>query len=506
MVIKHVYGNVLNIEIPLTVKIVTLEDGETSEREEPFYPDMAQPVKVKLNNKYSTGLTYDAEVTGNVLHISDKGNIRTGKYNVTVTCMGQDGNPYRYMCKDAIEVVNATADAGIEAGVEFDVETYTLEGAVFIDYTSGEQVQSDWAESNPDSKAYIKNKPDLSDFATQGDLAEVEGKIPVLPENIVTDEEYVHTDNNYSDEDKAKVGNALTQETDPTVPNWAKQPSKPTYTAREVGALPSDTPLFSGSYNDLTDKPTIPDAQIQSDWNQTNTGAKDFIKNKPAIPTVPTNVSAFVNDAGYVNDISMKVDKEQGKGLSSNDYTMEEKTKLAGLENYDDTAVRGLIAGKQDIINDLATIRSGAGLGATAYQKPSTGIPSSDMNAAVQTSLGKADTALQSQVNSDWDAVSGPAAILNKPSIPTKMSDVASISVVAISTDTQSSCSIIGSDNSGKCQTIIYMNNSGSDLVVTVPTTYATPDGAQITVTVKSGGYCEVNYLNMNGTIYARAL
>ena len=30
----------------------------------------------------------------------------------------------------------------------------------------------------------------------------------------------------------------VTEETDPTVPDWAKQPSKPTYTAREVGARP----------------------------------------------------------------------------------------------------------------------------------------------------------------------------------------------------------------------------------------------------------------------------
>lgn len=30
-------------------------------------------------------------------------------------------------------------------------------------------------------------------------------------------------------------------ETDPTVPSWAKTPSKPTYTASEVGALPDDT-------------------------------------------------------------------------------------------------------------------------------------------------------------------------------------------------------------------------------------------------------------------------
>ena len=51
---------------------------------------------------------------------------------------------------------------------------------------------------------------------------------------------------------------AVTQESDPTVPAWAKQPNKPTYTAEEVGALPKDTPLFSGSYNDLSNKPTIP--------------------------------------------------------------------------------------------------------------------------------------------------------------------------------------------------------------------------------------------------------
>lgn len=53
---------------------------------------------------------------------------------------------------------------------------------------------------------------------------------------------------------------ALQSEVDPTVPAWAKTPDKPTYTAAEVGALPDDT----------------------------------------VIPTVPTNVSAFTNDAGYI--------------------------------------------------------------------------------------------------------------------------------------------------------------------------------------------------------------
>lgn len=40
----------------------------------------------------------------------------------------------------------------------------------------------------------------------------------------------------------------------------------------------------SGSYNDLSNLPSIPAAQIQSDWNQTTTTAKDYIKNKPNVP------------------------------------------------------------------------------------------------------------------------------------------------------------------------------------------------------------------------------
>ena len=59
-------------------------------------------------------------------------------------------------------------------------------------------------------------------------------------------------------------------------------------------------------------------------------------------------------------------------------------------------AKKSELSGKQDTISDLATIRSGASAGATAYQKPSGGIPKTDLASAVQTSLGKADTALQS--------------------------------------------------------------------------------------------------------------
>lgn len=79
-------------------------------------------------------------------------------------------------------------------------------------------------------------------------------------------------------------------------------------------------------------------------------------------------------------------------------------------------------------------------------------------------------------------------------------------SVSAITTSTSSVCSITGASNNGKSETIIYTNSSGSDLTVTVPTTYKTPDGNALELTCPNGGYCEVNYLNISGTIYARGI
>ena len=68
--------------------------------------------------------------------------------------------------------------------------------------------------------------------------------------------------NDFTDEYKTKLDqfnpdSGIMEETDPTVPAWAKEATKPTYTADEVGALSKNTPLFSGDYNDLENAPDI---------------------------------------------------------------------------------------------------------------------------------------------------------------------------------------------------------------------------------------------------------
>lgn len=58
--------------------------------------------------------------------------------------------------------------------------------------------------------------------------------------------------------------------------------------AGATAVQPSDlaTVATSGSYNDLLNKPTIPAAQVQSDWNEADNTKVDYIKNKPTIPDV----------------------------------------------------------------------------------------------------------------------------------------------------------------------------------------------------------------------------
>jgi hypothetical protein len=68
---------------------------------------------------------------------------------------------------------------------------------------------------------------------------------------------------------------------------------------------------------------------------------------------------------------------------------------IKAIEDHIVTPLQSAIGGKQDTIQDLAAIRLGAAAGATAYQKPASGIPASDLAQAVQDDLTLAASALQ---------------------------------------------------------------------------------------------------------------
>lgn len=65
------------------------------------------------------------------------------------------------------------------------------------------------------------------------------------------------------------------------------------------------------------------------------------------------DLSSYYTKTETNNLLNDKVDKTVGKGLSTNDYTDEEKIKLADLENYDDTVLANRVTANENAITTL---------------------------------------------------------------------------------------------------------------------------------------------------------
>ena len=202
-----------------------------------------------------------------------------------------------------------------------------------------------------------------SDWNASSGVAEILNK----PANLVQDANYVHTDENFTSAEKTKlagiaVGAEVNVQADwnesssssdayiqnkpdlsiyaqsanlatvATSGNYADLSGKPTIPAAQVnsdwnassgvsailnkpalatvattGAYSdlSGTPSLAtvattGAYSDLSGTPTIPAAQVQSDWSQSDNTQVDFIKNKPALATVATT-GAYSDLSGTPN-------------------------------------------------------------------------------------------------------------------------------------------------------------------------------------------------------------
>jgi len=187
------------------------------------------------------------------------------------------------------------------------------------------------------------------------------------------------------------------------------------------------TVATTGDYSDLLNKPTIPPAQVQSDWNQTNTSAVDYIKNKP---NIPSGVTLYPSTG------------------QNTDGAMTQKATTDALADKADTSSLATVATSGDY-DDL-------------LNKPT--IPSA-------------------QVNSDWNAVSGVAEILNKPSLAT----VATSGAYSDLTGTPSIPSSF-SDLTGTISTAQIANNAVTDVKIDLTSFTMTSNVATLNTTYITSG------------------
>lgn len=95
-----------------------------------------------------------------------------------------------------------------------------------------------------------------------------------------------------------------------------------------IGAGTSD---FSGDYDDLTNKPTIPAAPVQSDWNENDNTSLAYIQNKPTIPSAPVQ-----SDWNEVDNTSLAYIQNKPSIPASpvqSDWNEADNTSLAYIQN-----------------------------------------------------------------------------------------------------------------------------------------------------------------------------
>ena len=128
--------------------------------------------------------------------------------------------------------------------------------------------------------------PSLDGYATE---QWVEGKHYLVANDVST---FVDASTVYT---KLQVDNKLALKADKS-----EIPTKTSELTNDSGFVSGNdlaNVATSGSYNDLIDKPTIPAAPVQSDWNENDTTNLAYINNKP---TIPSKTSDLTNDSNFI--------------------------------------------------------------------------------------------------------------------------------------------------------------------------------------------------------------
>ena len=184
------------------------------------------------------------------------------------------------------------------------------------------------------------------------------------------------------------------------------------------------TVATSGSYNDLSNKPTIPAAVTESTvsgWGFTkNTGT--YSKPSGGIPK--TDLASTIQTSLGKADTALQSYTEQYQGTVQSvatSETLDEVNTTTYVKYVSQTLTDAQKAQARSNIGAAAIGEGGGGstltesdiaaMGFTkntgTYSKPSGGIPKTDLASSVQTSLGKADTALQSYTEQYKGTVTG---------------------------------------------------------------------------------------------------
>lgn len=325
-------GNDINIEW----SILRNGDPETLE---------GKDLRVVMTNGYRKMEVKDLHFRDNVIRFTYLGKDQdyNGVYTLTlIENKGKEGM-YTVDACDAFRLIPRSCSVGGDTGCgSVKVTTIKLTGDISVPAVGTGDYES------------MTNKPRINGVELVGDKSLEELGIPILPDNIVTDADYTHTDNNLTD--------ALLKKLD-GLSNYDDTALREALTSEISRAKEVEGDLDTAIRKVASDLSTFitgdPDADnIINRWQEVveflsgMTEDKDMagvlLDLKKQILAEVTSILSGYYTSGQIDD--RFVEKIKGKGLSTNDLTDELLSKINGLSNYDDEWVRSEIASiKADI-------------------------------------------------------------------------------------------------------------------------------------------------------------
>jgi hypothetical protein len=302
-------------------------------------------ISVFMTNGYKKMAVKDLHFRDNVIRFTYLGKDQdyNGVYTLTlIENKGKEGM-YTVDACDAFRLIPRSCSVGGDTGCgSVKVTTIKLTGDISVPAVGTGDYES------------MTNKPRINGVELVGDKSLEELGIPILPDNIVTDADYTHTDNNLTD--------ALLEKLD-GLSNYDDTALREALTSEISRAKEVEGDLDTAIRKVASDLSTFitgdPDADnIINRWQEMveflsgMTEDKDMagvlLDLKKQILAEVTSILSGYYTSGQIDD--RFVEKIKGKGLSTNDLTDELLSKINGLSNYDDEWVRSEIASiKADI-------------------------------------------------------------------------------------------------------------------------------------------------------------
>lgn len=191
---------------------------------------------------------------------------------------------------EIIEISRSLDADTVVSEVEVNGSSVVNNGVASI--TIPAQVQADWNENVPTSKAYIQNKPSIPAAQIQANWNETDttSKAYIQNKPSIPAEQAQSNWNESDTSSKAYILNKPSIPAEQIQSDWNEADitskafiqNKPSIPAEQVQANWNEANTTSKAY--IQNKPVIPAAQVQSDWNEQNTSSKAYIQNKPTIP------------------------------------------------------------------------------------------------------------------------------------------------------------------------------------------------------------------------------